>query len=293
MMTLPAQKIQSQKPVQALQSLREVFSRYDFFIIDLWGVVHNGNQAFPSAIEILSHLKERQKPVYFLSNAPRRKVAAIAQLVERGVPRHLYSDISTSGEETFEHLKNRPDTYYQNLGNKLYHMGPEKDKSLYTGLENDYQSSPIDEADFILNTGTLFFEDTLERYVPDLQIGIARKLPMVCANPDLVVLYDDKEAICAGRIAKEYEKMGGTVRYHGKPSPNTYNRLLDCIGAKDLTKVLMIGDSLRTDIKGAKNAHIDSLFILSGIHRLKTPEEAHALYRIYDAHPTYVMTRLS
>ncbi len=286
-MNLP-QKKQKSLP---LQSLREIIDHYDFFIFDLWGVVHNGKTSFPGAIEILTHLKTLGKPVYFLSNAPRRTNAAKAQLVDRGVPLDLYTNLFTSGEDTFEHLRDRPDAFYKSLGSKLYHMGPDKDKSLYDTLEN-YTNTPLEDADFILNTGTLSFEDTLEMYVPELEEGRARKLPMICANPDLIVLFGESEALCAGRIAKEYEKMGGTVRYHGKPFVSIYQKMFERMHTNDLGKILMIGDSLRTDIKGANNAGIDSIFITSGIHQLSCVDDALSLYDTYDAYPTYVMEKV-
>ncbi|MBX9977654.1 MAG: TIGR01459 family HAD-type hydrolase [Alphaproteobacteria bacterium] len=282
--------IQNNLP-KPIKSLCEIIDAYNVFIFDLWGVVHNGKQSFSGAVDILTLLQKSEKHVYFLSNAPRRRQAAMDQLIERGVPRNLYHDFLTSGEDCFEHLRDRPDAFYQSLGNKLYHLGPEKDKNLYDDLEV-YTVTSLNDADFVLNTGTYSFEDTLEDYVPELQLAVNRGLPMICANPDLMVLYGESEAICAGRIAKEYEKMGGLVHYHGKPDSVIYHKLLARAGMHGVSKVLMVGDSLRTDIKGANNAGIDSVFILSGIHRLSKVDDAASLYSIYDAIPTYVMERV-
>lgn len=278
------------KPPKHLQSLSDIKDSYDIFLFDLWGVVHNGKQAFDGAIRALIALKELGKPVYFLSNAPRRCGIASDQLVDRGVEKDLYSGIFTSGEDTFEHLRDRPDNFYKELGYQFYHMGPDKDKSLFAELP--YQEVPLDEAEFVVNTGTINFEDTVEDYLPNLKQAAAKKLPMVCANPDLVVLYGDAMAICAGQLALEYEKLGGLVRYHGKPHAEIFEKLLSRIEAKDKSKVLMIGDSLRTDIKGANAAGIDSAFILSGIHQLKDAADAISLYQEYKVQPTYVMNKV-
>lgn len=272
--------------MQALTNLEQIESFYDVFIFDLWGVVHNGKQAFSGAIKALQTIKSKGKPIYFLSNAPRRVDAAKAQLVDRGVPLDLYVDLYTSGEETHEFLRDRSDTFYQNLGKKLFHMGPEKDKNLFHGL--DYEEVPLDQANFILNTGTLTFEDTLADYVHDLKSARHLDLPMVCANPDMMVLYGEGEAICSGLMAKEYENMGGIVRYHGKPYAETYTRFFKRFNLTE-KKILMLGDSLRTDIKGCNNAKIDSVWITSGIHKDPAPTSYDLMFQEYGARPTFIM----
>lgn len=298
---------QKSSPI-ALDSMKNIYQNYDLFIFDLWGVVHNGVKAFDGAIHILQFLKDQEKPVYFLSNAPRRKDAAIAQLRDRGVPRDLYVDVVTSGDECYNCLKAKQEgtledtfpnaaLFYKNLGSTIYHLGPDKDKSLYEGLDGYEITKDLSTADVILNTGTYTFEDTLEDHIPVLQQAIARKLPMICANPDLVVIYGQSSALCAGRIAKEYEKMGGNVYYHGKPSPDLYVAVMKRAHVKERSRVLMVGDSLRTDIKGANAAGIHSIFIKSGIHRLKdlgstmdaTDDDLEKLYDVYAATATYVM----
>lgn len=305
--TLAIASAQGAPPI-ALESVKDIAQSYDLFIFDLWGVVHNGVKAFDGAINILQYLKEQGKSVYFLSNAPRRKEAAIAQLRDRGVPRDLYIDVITSGDECYSCLKAKQQntlesdfpnasSFYKGFGHTIYHLGPDKDKSLFEGLDGYTITKDLFQADVLLNTGTYTFEDTLEDHVPILHQASAQKLTMICANPDLVVIYGDSSALCAGRIAKEYEKMGGTVYYHGKPSPDLYLSVMKQAGITDKERVLMIGDSLRTDIKGANAAGIHSIFIKSGIHRLKelgstmkaVDEDLEKLYDVYDATPTYVM----
>ena len=100
-----------------------------------------------------------------------------------------------------------------------------------------------------------------------LQAARRRDLPMVCANPDLVVIHNGRAALCAGAIAEQYEAMGGRVRWHGKPHRSVYDSVLGLLGVADRGRTLAIGDSLRTDIAGAAGADIPSLFIAgSGIH---------------------------
>lgn len=275
----------------SITHFEELSLRYDFFLFDLWGVIHNGKQAFPGAIETLTRLKELKKRVYFLSNAPRRPDAAIQQLNERGVPRDLYAHVFTSGEDCFEGLRDRSIPFYQALGEKLYHLGPEKDRNIFISLPN-YRETIFEEADFILNTGTYSFSDTLDSYEPLLMRAREGELPMICANPDLFVLYGDSFALCAGKIAERYHSMGGFVYYHGKPYPDLYLKIFDRFKVTDLSSVLMIGDSLKTDIKGANNVGINSLFIQNGIHS-QLPDGEPNSFQTYGAMPTYVMEKVT
>ena len=182
-----------------------------------------------------------------------------------GVPEHLYHGVMSSGEEAWQSLKRRDEPFYAALGRRCLHIGSERDLEMREGLNLVFVDTPT-EADFILNTGPAEWEDTIEGYAPVLRAALARGLPMVCANPDLVVVHDGKPALCAGALAEEYERFGGQVRWHGKPYPSVYDSCLDLLGIADRRRILAIGDSLRTDIAGAAGAGIDSLLIAGGIH---------------------------
>ena len=123
-----------------------------------------------------------------------------------------------------------------------------------------------EEAEFILNTGPAGWDDQIEDYAPLLRRALACGLPMVCANPDLVVMHGGRLALCAGALAQWYEESGGRVRWHGKPFPSVYDACLDLLGIDDRSRILAVGDSLRTDIAGAAGAGIDSVLIIGGIH---------------------------
>src|SRR5205814_2692045 len=143
--------------------------------------------------------------------------------------------------------------------------GPGDDVDVGEGLDLAFVDTPA-EADFILNTGPAEWDDAIETYAPVMHGALARRLPMVCANPDLVVVHNGKPALCAGALAEEYQHLGGRVRWHGKPYPSVYDSCLGLLGIADKRRILAIGDSLRTDIAGAAGAGIDSLFIAGGIH---------------------------
>lgn len=251
--------------MRVIHGLNHLAPHYDGFILDLWGVIHDGSAPLPGVLECLERLIENGKRVVLLSNGPRRAADVAERIARIGVPSRLYHHVMSSGEETWQHLKRREDPLYAELGRRCLHIGSERDTGIREGLDLDFVAAP-ETADFILNTGPAGWEDTVEDYDPLLRRALARDLPMVCANPDLVVRHQGRPALCAGALAERYQAAGGRVRWHGKPCPAIYETTLALLGIADRTRILAVGDSLRTDIAGAAGAGIDSLFIASGIH---------------------------
>jgi HAD superfamily hydrolase (TIGR01459 family) len=171
----------------------------------------------------------------------------------------------SSGEEAWQHLNQREDPFYAALGRLCLHIGSERDLEIRQGLNLEYVDAP-EEAQFILNTGPAGWDDRIEDYEPLLRKAIDRDLPMVCANPDLVVQRGATLHLCAGALAKWYEEAGGRVRWHGKPFCSVYDSCLRLLDIADRSRILAVGDSLRTDIAGAAGVGIDSLLIAGGIH---------------------------
>lgn len=253
----------------------ELAARYDGFIVDLWGVVHNGVRPYPGVLDCLARLRDANKPVVFLSNAPRRTTTIARALAALGVPPELYHGIMSSGEAVHTALRDRTDAEFACLGNKLYHLGPPRDRDVFEDLNLTEVTIPAD-ADFLLNTGPDDENgvDDPAPYQPVLNAALAAGLPMVCANPDLEVIKDGHRMICAGLLAAIYAAAGGHVIQRGKPDPAIYTPTLALLGTTR-ARTLAIGDSLRTDIAGAKAATIDSCWVLSGIHKI-SPEHAPA-----------------
>lgn len=290
------QLAESGQDVLFLESCGHLIDSYDYFIIDLWGVLHNGVKPFKGALLFLKKLKDHHKTVWLLSNAPRRVNIARQRLKEIGFNDTLYDNILTSGEECYKALKTRPDDFHRNLGKKLYHLGPERDRTLFQGLDYYEVGTEIERAEFVLNTGTLRWEDTMADYKPLLKKSLEKNLPMVCSNPDKVVRYHNQLALCAGSISEEYEKLGGSVRYHGKPFLPIYEKVFAQLRKPEKSRILAIGDSLATDILGANRAGIDSLLILGGIYDsyFKKPEKQKMIQLIeqFKSTPTYITTVL-
>jgi len=251
--------------IRVISGVREIAPGYDGFILDLWGVVHDGTAPFPGVLDCMERLIAAGKRLVLLSNAPRRSDDVIRRITRIGVPERLYHGVMSSGEEAWLHLKHRSEPFYAALGHRCLHIGSERDLEIREGLDLAFVGTP-DEADFILNTGPAEWDDAIETYAPVMHAALARRLPMVCANPDLAVVHNGKPALCAGALAEEYQRLGGRVRWHGKPHPSVYDSCRGLLGIADKRRILAIGDSLRTDIAGAAGAGIDSLFIAGGIH---------------------------
>ena len=251
--------------MRLIDGLRALAPSYDGFILDLWGVVHDGTAPFPGVLDCMERLIGAGKRLVLLSNAPRRAEDVKRRIAVIGVPERLYHGIMSSGEEAWQNLFQRDEPFYAALGRRCLHIGSDRDLEMREGLDLSFVDAPQD-ADFILNTGPAEWDDTIETYAPALDLARERGLPMVCANPDLVVIHGGKPALCAGALAEHYEAIGGRVRWHGKPHPSVYDSCLGLLGISDRGRLLAIGDSLRTDIAGAANAGIDSLLIAGGVH---------------------------
>ena len=251
--------------IRLIRGIGPLAPRYDGIILDLWGVVHDGVAPLPGALECLGRLIEAGKRIVLLSNAPRRSGDVVERINRIGVPAGVYHDVVSSGEEAWQNLHRRNDPFYAALGRRCLHIGSERDAGIREGLGLELVGT-AEEAEFILNTGPAGWDDRLEDYAPLLRQALARGLPMVCANPDLAVMHGGRLALCAGALAQWYEESGGRVRWHGKPFRSVYDTCLDLLGTDDRSRILAVGDSLRTDIAGAAGAGIDSVLIVGGIH---------------------------
>jgi HAD superfamily hydrolase (TIGR01459 family) len=251
--------------IPLLAGVREIAERYHGYILDLWGVLHDGQAPLPGVIECLTRLKLGGKRLVILSNAPRRAHLVEERVTEIGIPRKLYDHLLSSGEEVWQHLKRRDDDFYRALGRVCYHIGPPRDDNMLADL-GLRRVETVSDAEFILNTGPWGWNEIVANYETVLQGGRERDLPMGCANPDLVVMQRGSRVICAGALAQRYEAMGGRVRWHGKPFPAIYDTCFKLLGIADQQRILAVGDSLRTDIAGSNGVGIASLLILVGIH---------------------------
>ena len=248
-----------------IQGFKEIANRYNYFVFDVWAVIHDGHLAYPHVVETLQFLRDQNKKICLLSNAPRRSFKVAEVLKKYGIDEKFYDFILTSGEATFLDLKKNQDEGYKNFGKKYFYVGPDKDLDLLDGL--DYQRiDNAENADFLVNTGFDGEHSTIEEKMPQIIEAKMHDLPMICVNPDLIVVKQNgQEMICAGALAHEYEKMSGQVFYYGKPFSAVYKIMMESFGNPKKEEVIAVGDGMETDIKGANSFRIDSVLVTGGI----------------------------
>jgi HAD superfamily hydrolase (TIGR01459 family) len=253
--------------IPLIRGLREIVDAYDALLLDQWGVLHGGVEPYPDVLKTLAELRAAGKPVAVLSNAPRRARHAAGRLSQIGVPRDAYDLLVTSGDAAHAALAARDDPAHGALGSAYLFIGPGWDTGLLEGLAYR-RVEVVADADFLLAVGLYDEADPIERYDPLFAAAAARDLVMVCVNPDIVIHRQGGiTAPCAGWLAQHYRAAhGGRVIYHGKPDPAIFRRAARALGQDEDARILVVGDSLATDIKGAVSAGYDSLFVARGIH---------------------------
>ena len=240
----------------------------DVLFCDVWGVVHDGLRAMPSAVEALQRFRQGSGTVILITNAPRPSVAIVAMLDRMGVARDAYDAVVSSGEITSDLIVARGAA-------PVHHLGPPRDNSLFeVAIERGGRPRrvDVDEADYVVCSGLMSDDDTPDMYNNVLERMLSRRLDLICANPDIVVHTGDKLVWCAGALAERYAALGGPVTLVGKPHPHIY----DGVRARARTirggeapnaRILAIGDGMMTDILGADRQGVASILITSGIHR--------------------------
>lgn len=284
-------------PLKKVSGLHTIFEDYDAFIIDLWGVVHDGFNPYPGAVECLNHIIESGKPVIFMSNTPRPWTVVFEKL--RGFDINLKPPmILTSGDLVRDYLLEKEKTD-ANHSETYYHLGAQGNTDILSGINIDLVDD-IEKATKILLTLYVDEEEALSHYDLILKKGVDRKLEAICANPDKIVVNGDKNRYCAGVFAQRYEAMGGKVSYYGKPHAAIYQVALGRLesqGVYNRQRILMIGDTPDTDILGAIQAGISSALVLSGntaiaLNNDRSPKAIEALLEKQACEPSVILERL-
>ena len=274
--------------------------RYEGFLLDQWGVIHDGRKALPEAVAALAELKRRNKRLVVLSNSGRRAALNRRRLVEMGINVAMFDAVVTSGEAAWNLLRHRNQPGFRELGRRcvLFTIGGDQAVLDDLGIEvvEDAQ-----DADFIFNTGLEIPPRTLDEYRAVLERGRARGIPMVCSNPDRVAPSQGKLITAPGTVAAMYEQMGGTVLYVGKPHAPIYGACLDALEGLEPSEIVAVGDSVEHDIRGANGMAIDACFVTGGIHKDEFPADLTGaerearladLCQRFGARPQWVIPRL-
>jgi HAD superfamily hydrolase (TIGR01459 family) len=258
---------------QIIASLAKIPTRYDAVFCDLWGCLHNGKTPFPAAVAALQSFRAKGGKVVLLTNAPRPKPSVVSQLDAMGLPRDAWDEVVTSGDAAQYALITGA------VGRRVFHIGALKDEPFFTTFADDLKDTvaaeppiertTLEQAEGIVCTGLVDdLTETPDDYRAALLFSKTMDLPMLCANPDIIVDYGDTRLYCAGALAQAYEAMGGRVFYFGKPHPPIYDlarrRLAALIGNED-AQILCVGDGITTDIQGGQSEGMDTLFITGGI----------------------------
>lgn len=293
--------------LDVIHGISTILDNYDGFIIDLWGVVYDIGGTFPYVYPCLEHLKKTGKKVFFLSNSPREHASVSDTLQNKfNIPKDLYHELYTSGDNLVENFLKAHLLKHRNMGHRCFCIDTIPNEDFLTSLDL-IKTSDLAKADFILVLDMLETDDGMKNYHDLIHHALRRSIPMICANPDKVILKNDigEQLHKPGELALKYQKLGGEVHLYGKPHIQMFQHAIKSLAPIPSSRILMIGDTLATDIVGANNVHIDSAFVMSGIHSHEIVDDiAHidleavksplsALFKRQGTYPTYCLTRFS
>ena len=286
-----------------ITALSEISANYDALFVDLWGCLHNGITAFPSAVKAMQEYRASGGLVVLVTNSPKPRAGVEAQLAQFGVPEDAYDTIATSGDSA------RAAMFRGLVGEKVWFMGEwARDAGFFEPLEIIDNPAPIErvelkEAEGIVCCGPFDPQADPEVNRPEFLYAKQKGMKLLCANPDIVVDRGETREWCAGALARLYTEMGGESLYFGQPHPPIYDlayRRLAALGRDiDRSRILAIGDGILTDIAGAQGEDIDSLFISGGLAAVETKTDEHpdaqaleTYLAAQQAHPSFTIGRL-
>ena len=247
------------------QGLYELMDSYDGFIMDQWGVLNNGVQAYDGVIDTLNSLRQRKKQVIILSNSAKRADDNVERLKKLGIKPTLYKEVVTAGEVTWQGLKLQKEVPFKDIGKRCFLIARPDDRALLKDLDIELVED-IEQAQFILITGFDAQGTKLEDLDPLFKKAVVKRIPAICANPDMVTVYGHERAIGPGAVAKRYSELGGMAHFIGKPHKTIFRHCLSMFDRVIPSRILMIGDSIQHDIAGAMGVDLDTAFITAGIH---------------------------
>lgn len=274
-------------PIEFIDGISFIIDRYDAFLSDIWGVLHDGVRLYPGVRDCLQNLRKNHKKIILLSNSARLAGEVKKQIAGLGLTEDLYDSILSSGELTKEVFLSGSDPQVAELGTNFFLLGPEKYR-LASELDL-HKTDDLSQADFLFTIGVTGNPTSTIEMEPLLREAADKNLPMVCANPDVHVVRDGIKGIGSGALAACYETLGGEVIYFGKPYRAIYDRCLQLLDM-DMSRVVAVGDSLKTDIAGASSNGLDSILVASGIHAhdLETvPDDCTGLASLLRDEPYY------
>lgn len=285
------------KMIKPIVNILKIIDNYNAVVVGFSGVLTEGDGLKSEAVSALINIKKAGKKIILLSNTPQRVKTLAMILHQNKVPLSLFESIVTAGEMLHYHLKNKEGNFGA-LGKKCYLLGSKDDKGILFGLDYEVVDD-ISKADFILMTDVANITDTVETYQPELEYAASLNLPFVCAGNDTSTYKNGKICLAPAAFAEQYAILGGNIITLGKPNILVMNYALESIEEEDKSKVLLIGDNMSTDIKGANLANIQACLVSKGIHMTYLGEgyipdvaKTRELSKNFDAYPDYVISNL-
>ncbi len=250
------------------QGISDISDSYNAFILDQWGVLHNGDEPYDGVLDCLRELKERKKFIIILSNSGKRSEVNKENLKKLGIGSGLYDMIVTSGEMTWQGLKDQKEGFFQGMGKKCFLLSRGGDRSIVDGLDIEVVDK-IEDATFLMISGSdAPKQNMVNYYEPILKTAVRRRLKAICANPDGRALLGDNYVMGPGLIARRYEDFGGVVHYIGKPHKPIFHHCIKILQDKEIYpgQTVMVGDTMAHDIIGAASVNIDTCMVKNGMH---------------------------
>lgn len=248
-----------------IAGVRALTRDFDGFIVDQWGVVHDGATPYAGARECLEALKAAGKRVVMLSNSGRSNAANEALMASMGFPRRLYDAFIAAGEDARAAIAACSTPFHARLGRRCFAITRDGERQLLEGLGLIFVERVAD-ADFVAVIGIDSPRRNLPDYEDELQAARARNLPMICANPDLVRFHEGRLVDAPGVLGHRYEAIGGEVFWHGKPHAPIYGSCLREMGGISTSRIVAVGDSLDHDVAGAASVRLPCAFVAGGVH---------------------------
>ncbi len=249
------------------QGISDISDSYMGFIIDQWGVLHDGEKPYEGVIECLKMLKDRKKHIIILSNSGKRAAPNIARLKSMGITEDLFDVLLTSGEMAWQGMHDQDDGFFKNLGKNVYVISRGGDRSIVDGLDLNVVED-VKDADFLVISGADSPQKTIEDYEPILKAAVRKQITALCANPDSRGVMGRDYIMGPGTLARRYMDFGGVVHYIGKPHMPIFKHCIKILQEQEIYPghTIMIGDSMAHDIVGGHMANLDTCLVKSGLH---------------------------
>ena len=274
--------------VREFAGIRHIAERFDHFVIDQYGVLHDGTAPYPGAVEALAELKRAGKAVLLLSNSGRRSRPNEERLVRLGFAPGTWTHFLSSGEVAWRHLAAKIEARREPGRLRCLLVSREGDRSAVEGLPLDLVAKG-GNAEIVLIAGSDGDRFDMDHYRRRLRAAAAAGVPCLCANPDKLMLTREGTHFGAGRIAETYAALGGPVTWIGKPHAEIYEVAMRMLGQPPAATVVCIGDSIEHDIAGGRSAGLSTVLVATGILDGTSLDEKEALFAAYGARPDVLL----